>query len=196
MYVWFDALINYITACGFPNQKAEDWGYWPAGLHLVGKDILRFHAVIWPAMLMAAGLPSPKRVFAHGWWTNEGQKISKSLGNVIDPLALVAQFGLDPVRYFMLREVDFGNDADFSPAQLISRVNTDLANGLGNLAQRTLSLVQKNCGGLVPNYDTEIQSRAALDTRTGILDSDITDRIKELIPELTKKIENQDSFRP
>ncbi|MCX8507151.1 MAG: methionine--tRNA ligase [Alphaproteobacteria bacterium] len=194
MYVWFDALINYITACGFPNQNGADWGYWPADLHLVGKDILRFHAVIWPAMLMAAGLPTPKRVFAHGWWTNEGQKISKSLGNVIDPLALVAQFGLDPVRYFMLREVDFGNDADFSQNQLISRVNTDLANGLGNLAQRTLALVQKNCGGMVPNYDPNIIQRKVLDSRTEVLDHDIIRDIKMLIPDLTKKIEKQDFF--
>ena len=189
MYVWFDALINYITACGFPDQKAEDWGYWPAGLHLVGKDILRFHAVIWPAMLMAAGLPTPKRVFAHGWWTNEGQKISKSLGNVIDPLALVAQFGLDPVRYFMLREVAFGNDADFSSAQLISRVNTDLANGLGNLAQRVLSLLQKNCGGKVPEF--------AVSGGSGLtpLDQEIIGKPAALVANVTEFIDKQEFQR-
>lgn len=175
IYVWFDALINYITACAYPDINNPLWQkFWPADLHIVGKDILRFHAVIWPAMLMAADLPPPARVFAHGWWTNEGQKISKSLGNVIDPLQLVEQYGLDPVRYFMLREVAFGNDADFSRAQLISRVNTDLANGLGNLAQRVLSLVQKNCGGLVPEYDKEkIILRGTLDSPFVQYDDDL-----------------------
>ncbi|MDI9409324.1 MAG: methionine--tRNA ligase [Candidatus Pacebacteria bacterium] len=150
VYVWFDALINYITACGFPDEQSPDWQFWPADLHMVGKDIIRFHAVIWPAMLMAAGLPTPKRVFAHGWWTNEGQKISKSLGNVIDPLVEIESYGLDSFRYFLLREVSFGNDADYSKTQLEIRINTDLANGLGNLAQRVLSMIQKNCEGRVP----------------------------------------------
>jgi methionyl-tRNA synthetase len=150
MYVWLDALTNYITAVGYPNENAADWAYWPADLHLVGKDILRFHAVYWPAFLMAAGLSPPKRIFSHGWWTVEGEKMSKSLGNVIDPRALVAEFGLDAIRFFLLREVPFGNDGGFSRRALINRLNTELANDLGNLAQRTLSLVARNCGGKLP----------------------------------------------
>ncbi len=149
MYVWIDALTNYLTATGYPDTPPSD-GYWPADVHMIGKDILRFHAVYWPAFLMAADLPLPKRVFAHGWWTNEGQKISKSLGNVIDPFDLVDTYGLDQVRYFLLREVPFGNDGDFSKAALLSRCNADLANDLGNLAQRSLSMIFKNCGGAVP----------------------------------------------
>src|SRR5271170_64288 len=151
MYVWLDALTNYITAVGYPDVQSELFQrYWPADLHMVGKDILRFHTVYWHAFLMAAGLEPPKRVFAHGWWTNEGQKISKSLGNVIDPLQLIDAFGLDPVRYFLLREVPFGSDGNFARAHLIQRINTDLANGLGNLTQRVLSLIAKNCRAAVP----------------------------------------------
>ena len=155
MYVWIDALTNYITALGYPDTTAPAYRkFWPADLHVVGKDILRFHAVYWPAFLMAAGLEPPKRVFAHGWWTNEGQKISKSLGNVIDPFELVEAYGLDPVRYFLMREVPFGQDGDFSRAAFIHRVNADLANGVGNLAQRTLSLIAKNCEAKVPDCGT------------------------------------------
>jgi len=151
MYVWIDALINYITATGFPDESSDSYkAFWPADLHMVGKDILRFHAVYWPAFLLAAELPVPHRVFAHGWWTNEGQKISKSLGNVIVPSELVARYGLDPVRYFLLREVPFGQDGDFSHAAMVRRMNTDLANDLGNLAQRSLSMIQKNCAAAVP----------------------------------------------
>lgn len=150
MYVWLDALTNYITAVGYPDQTGEYARYWPADLHMVGKDILRFHAIFWPAFLMAAELAPPKRVFAHGWWTNEGQKISKSLGNVIDPLGLIETYGLDQVRYFLLREVPFGNDGDFSHRAMVNRMNGELANDLGNLAQRVLSMVAKNCGGQVP----------------------------------------------
>ena len=124
--------------------------FWPADLHMVGKDILRFHAVYWPAFLLAAGLEPPKRVYAHGWWTNEGQKISKSLGNVIDPHDLVEKYGLDPVRYFLLREVPFGNDGDFSHRAMVGRLNNDLANDLGNLAQRVLSMIHKNCAAAMP----------------------------------------------
>lgn len=151
MYVWLDALTNYITAVGYPDTKSDDYStYWPASLHMVGKDILRFHAVYWPAFLMAAGLAPPERVFAHGWWTNEGQKISKSLGNVIDPLHLIEVYGLDAVRYFLLREVPFGNDGDFSDRAMIGRINGDLANDFGNLAQRVLSMIHKNCAASVP----------------------------------------------
>ena len=151
MYVWIDALTNYITAVGYPDEENDDFTkFWPADLHMVGKDILRFHAVYWPAFLMAAGVAPPKRVFAHGWWTNEGQKISKSLGNAIDPLALVETYGLDQVRYFLLREVPFGNDGDFSHRAMVGRMNNDLANDFGNLAQRVLSMIAKNCAAAVP----------------------------------------------
>ncbi len=150
MYVWLDALTNYITAVGYPETDGEYATYWPADLHMVGKDILRFHAVYWPAFLMAADLEPPRRVFAHGWWTNEGQKISKSVGNVIDPIQLVETYGLDQVRYFLLREVPFGNDGDYSHRAMVNRMNGELANDLGNLAQRVLSMIAKNCGNAVP----------------------------------------------
>jgi methionyl-tRNA synthetase len=151
MYVWLDALTNYITAVGYPDVDSELFkAFWPADLHMVGKDIVRFHAVYWPAFLMAAGVVPPKRVFAHGWWTVEGQKMSKSLGNVISPHDMIAKYGLDPVRYFLLREVPFGQDGDFSQRAMIGRLNGDLANDLGNLAQRVLSFVQKNAGAAVP----------------------------------------------
>ncbi|MBH61519.1 MAG: methionine--tRNA ligase [Alphaproteobacteria bacterium] len=150
MYVWLDALTNYITAVGYPDTGTKKFEkYWPA-IHMVGKDIIRFHAVYWPAFLMSAGVAPPKRVFAHGWWTNEGEKISKSLGNVIDPLQLVERYGLDPVRYFLMREVPFGNDGDFSHRAMVNRINGDLANDLGNLSQRILSMINRNCGAAVP----------------------------------------------
>ena len=153
MYVWLDALTNYLTAIGYPDEKAAEYQkFWPADLHMVGKDILRFHAIYWPAFLMAADLPLPKRIFAHGWWTNEGQKISKSVGNVIDPNALIEEYGLDQVRYFMMREVPFGKDGDYSKQAMISRMNGDLANDIGNLAQRVLSMVFKNCEGRIPEH--------------------------------------------
>jgi methionyl-tRNA synthetase len=150
MYVWLDALTNYITAVDYPDDTAQFRKYWPADLHMVGKDIVRFHAVYWPAFLMSAGVKPPKRVFAHGWWTNEGQKISKSLGNVIEPNALMAKYGLDPVRYFLMREVPFGNDGDFSHRAMVQRLNGDLANDFGNLAQRVLTQIVRNCDGKLP----------------------------------------------
>ena len=150
MYVWLDALTNYLTGAGYPDERSERYAWWPANLHLVGKEIVRFHAVYWPAFLMAAGLPLPRKVFSHGWWTVEGEKMSKSLGNFIDVRPLVAEFGLDPVRFFLLREVPFGGDGDFSRKALISRLNIELANDLGNLAQRTLSFIAKNAGGRIP----------------------------------------------
>ncbi len=153
MYVWLDALTNYISALGYPETgKAGNYGqFWPADLHVVGKDILRFHTVYWPAFLMAAGLAPPKRVFAHGWWTKDKQKISKSVGNVIDPNALVQQFGVDSTRYFLMSEVPFGNDGDFSNDAFVRRVNNQLANELGNLFQRSLAFIAKNCEGCVPD---------------------------------------------
>jgi methionyl-tRNA synthetase len=153
MYVWLDALTNYLTGVGYPQTDSASYKkYWPADLHMVGKDILRFHAVYWPAFLMAADLPVPKRVFAHGWWTNEGQKISKSVGNVIDPYELIKTYGLDQTRYFLMREVPFGNDGDFSRSAMIRRINSELANGIGNLAQRSLSMIAKNCDAKVPEH--------------------------------------------
>jgi methionyl-tRNA synthetase len=172
MYVWVDALTNYITAAGYPDKSAERWHYWPADAHIIGKDITRFHAVYWPAFLMSAGIELPKRVFGHGFVFNRGEKMSKSVGNVIDPFALVAHYGLDPVRYFLLREVPFGQDGNYSHEAIVARTNADLANGIGNLAQRSLSMIAKNCGGAVPErgrllpVDTEI-----LDAATGTLDA-------------------------
>ncbi|MEI6987394.1 MAG: methionine--tRNA ligase, partial [Rhodospirillaceae bacterium] len=153
MYVWLDALTNYISALDYPITSHGSLfdRYWPADLHMVGKDILRFHAIYWPAFLMAAGLKPPKRVFAHGWWTIEGQKMSKSVGNVIAPEALVSTYGLDSTRYFLMREVPFGNDGDFSHRAMVNRINGDLANDYGNLVQRVLSMIAKNCGGKVPS---------------------------------------------
>jgi len=173
MYVWLDALTNYITAVGFPDQESPLYKqFWPADLHMVGKDILRFHAVYWPAFLMAAELDPPKRVFAHGWWTNEGQKISKSLGNVIDPIELTERYGLDQVRYFLLREVPFGNDGDFSHRAMVNRMNGELANDLGNLAQRVLSMIAKNCEGQVPDpaVHGNADDEALLGQAYGLLD--------------------------
>src|SRR5690606_24648944 len=126
MYVWIDALTNYLTAIGYPDETEDSAALWDNVHHIIGKDILRFHAVYWPAFLMAAGLKPPRRVFAHGWWTNEGEKISKSLGNVIDPFAIVEEYGLDQVRYFLMREVPFGQDGDFSRAAMVHRINSDL----------------------------------------------------------------------
>ena len=167
MYVWLDALANYITALGYPNTSAARWRFWPADIHFVGKDIARFHTVFWPAFLMAAGLPVPKRVYANGWWTVEGEKMSKSVGNVVDPRDLADEFGLDVLRYFLLREMPFGNDGDFNRRALIGRMNSELANDLGNLAQRSLSLIARNCNGRLPERgpvseeDGELLAQAA-----------------------------------
>lgn len=151
MYVWLDALTNYITATGFPDEGKDSYQkYWPADLHVIGKDIMRFHTIYWPAFLMSAGLPLPKRVFGHGFLNIEGQKMSKSLGNVITPEAMIDEFGLDQVRYFLMREVPYGNDGSFSKESMVNRINSDLANDLGNLGQRVLSMIAKNCNGKVP----------------------------------------------
>ncbi|MDI3314951.1 MAG: methionine--tRNA ligase [Mycobacterium sp.] len=151
MYVWVDALTNYLTGVGYPDTDSELFcRYWPADLHMIGKDIIRFHAVYWPAFLMSAGIELPRRVFAHGFLLNRGEKMSKSVGNVIDPVALIERFGVDQVRYFLLREVPFGQDGSYSDEAIITRINADLANELGNLAQRALSMVVKNLDGIVP----------------------------------------------
>ncbi|AOH85093.1 methionine--tRNA ligase [Sphingomonas panacis] len=150
MYVWVDALTNYLTGVGYPDDGAALAKYWPADLHLIGKDIVRFHTVYWPAFLMSAKLALPKSVFGHGFLLNRGEKMSKSLGNVTDPIGLAEKFGVDSLRYFLLREVSFGQDGSYSAEAIVTRVNADLANGLGNLAQRCLSIIAKTCGGVVP----------------------------------------------
>ncbi|MFZ1773972.1 MAG: methionine--tRNA ligase [Rhizobiaceae bacterium] len=161
MYVWVDALTNYITAAGYPDPDAPRWSYWPA-MHIIGKDIVRFHAVYWPAFLMSAGVELPKRVFAHGFLNNKGEKMSKSVGNVVDPFSLIEHYGLDQVRYFFMREVPFGQDGSYSHEAIVARTNADLANGLGNLAQRSLSMIAKNCDGLVPDPSASNADDAAL----------------------------------
>lgn len=150
MYVWVDALTNYITALGYPDVDGDFAKYWPANVHVIGKDIIRFHAVYWPAFLWSAGLEAPKRVFGHGFLFNRGEKMSKSVGNVIDPFDLAATYGVDAIRYFFLREVAFGQDGSYSHEAIVNRMNADLANDLGNLAQRSLSMISKNLNGLVP----------------------------------------------
>jgi len=155
VYVWFDALINYITAIGFPDDPQRFERYWPADLHVIGKDITRFHCIIWPAMLMSAGLPLPRRVFGHGFLSLKGEKISKTRGNVMDPLALIREYGVDPLRYVLLASNIFAGDGDFSEEELIDRFNSDLANDLGNLLNRTLTMVEKYCEGLVPQVPAE-----------------------------------------
>ena len=151
MYVWIDALTNYITGVGFPDTDEEAFNkYWPADLHIIGKDILRFHTVYWPAFLMSADVPLPKRVFAHGFLYNRGEKMSKSLGNVLDPFEMIDKYGVDPFRYFFCREVPYGQDGSYGHEAMVNRINADLANDLGNLAQRSLSMIAKNCDGKVP----------------------------------------------
>ncbi|PPR16789.1 MAG: Methionine--tRNA ligase [Alphaproteobacteria bacterium MarineAlpha9_Bin3] len=155
IYVWLDALTNYISALNYPNKNDENWKtFWPADIHVVGKDILRFHAVYWPAFLMAADIETPIKIYAHGWWTVDGKKMSKSTGNVVSPDYIINKYGLDQFKYFLLREVRFGQDGDFSENALVKRVNADLANDYGNLAQRVLSFIYKNNEALIPNKGT------------------------------------------
>ncbi len=163
MYVWIDALCNYLTSIGYPDENSDNFKkYWPA-LHVVGKDILRFHSVYWPAFLMAADLEPPTRVFAHGWWTNEGEKISKSVGNIIDPYEIVSKYGLDQIRFFLFREVPFGNDGDFSKDTIVQRLNADLSNNYGNLVQRICSFIQKNCDStIINNFDNNEDDKILL----------------------------------
>jgi methionyl-tRNA synthetase len=150
MYVWVDALTNYITGVGFPDESNANWRYWPADVHIIGKDIIRFHAVYWPAFLMSAGIPLQKRVYAHGFLFNKGEKMSKSVGNVVDPFNLANQYGVDQMRYFFLREVPFGQDGSYNHEAIVARINADLANDFGNLAQRSLSMVAKQYEGVLP----------------------------------------------
>ena len=170
IYVWVDALINYISALGYGVNKDRFSTFWPADVHLVGKDILRFHAIIWPALLMALGIELPQTVFAHGWWKIKGEKMSKSKKNVIDPQEIVKQHGSDQLRYFLLREVPFGEDGNFSTPLFIKRVNSDLANDLGNLLNRTIPLVVRHCGGKVPSPGDE--------------DKTLQEKVKKILPSL------------
>jgi methionyl-tRNA synthetase len=171
MYVWVDALTNYLTGVGFPDTESPMFRrYWPADLHMIGKDIIRFHTVYWPAFLMSAGIELPRRVFAHGFLYNRGEKMSKSVGNVVDPNALVDTFGVDQLRYFLLREVPFGQDGSYSEEAIIARINADLANELGNLAQRSLSMVAKNLDGIVPTPgDFSAEDAELLDAADGLM---------------------------
>jgi methionyl-tRNA synthetase len=156
VYVWLDALVNYISALGFPNSTNDYHKFWPCDVHVLGKDILRFHAIYWPAFLMAADIDLPKCILAHGWWTNNGEKISKSLGNTIDPVKLVDEFGLDRFRYFLIRETSFGSDGNFSEQNLITRSNSELSNKIGNLVQRVLVFILNNCDAKIPEVDNNL----------------------------------------
>lgn len=184
MYVWLDALTNYITAAGYPDTDSNDYKkYWPADYHVIGKDIIRFHAVYWPAFLMGAGLDLPKAIFAHGFINVMGQKMSKSIGNVLSPTGLVETYGLDQIRYFLMRSIPHGQDGNFTPEQAVERINADLANGLGNLAQRTLSMIYKNCDGAIP-------TAGALTENDKIL---LTSTYEHMIPHMR---EAMDEFKP
>ena len=162
MYVWVDALTNYLTGTGWPDEASPLARFWPADVHVVGKDITRFHCVFWPAFLLSAGLPLPAQVVVHGFLFNRGEKMGKSVGNVISPATLVEAYGADPLRYFLLREVPFGQDGSYSHEAIVARINADLANDFGNLAQRSLSMIAKNCGGRVPAPGSPSEADAAL----------------------------------
>jgi methionyl-tRNA synthetase len=171
MYVWVDALATYLSGLGFPDEGSDFADFWPANLHLIGKDIVRFHAVYWPAFLMSAGLPLPKAVFGHGFLLSKGEKMSKSLGNVVDPIDLVDYFGVDTLRYYLLREVSFGQDGSYSAEAIVRTCNADLANSFGNLAQRALSMIFKNLDGAVPVAGDHADDQALLETvRVALMD--------------------------
>jgi len=205
MYVWLDALTNYLTAVGYPDTQgsAQYDRFWPASLHMVGKDILRFHAIYWPAFLLAAGLPLPRKLFAHGWWTVNGQKMSKSVGNVIEPVGLVERYGCDQVRYFMVNEVPFGSDGDFSHTKMADCINAKLSNDLGNLAYRTLSFAHKHCeqkvptpAALTPDDETMLgAARALLPTLRGLTDELLLHRVTQqtnaLVQQANRYIDTQ-----
>ncbi len=183
-YVWFDALVNYVSALEYlPRGNPASDRFWPANVHLVGKDILTTHAVYWSTMLMALNLPLPETIFAHGWWTVDGEKMSKSRGNVVDPYKMIDEFGVDAFRYFLLREVPFGHDGDFSREALISRINSDLANGLGNLLSRTLTLIEKNTGGLIPSRVLSAEGELESELRQACIEL-LTKQITQAIPRL------------
>lgn len=197
IYVWLDALTNYISALGYPNEGGEFKKFWPASVHVVGKDIIRFHAIYWPAFLMAADLPVPTSIMSHGWWMNDGNKMSKSLGNVINPFELIEEFGVDSVRYFLMREIIFGNDGNFSKKNLIQKINTELSNKIGNLAQRSLSFVFKNCGGIIPKslnaYDSDLLKHC-LSLRDKIITHAENQEISQIIDEIIKLADKANIF--
>jgi methionyl-tRNA synthetase len=184
MYVWVDALTNYLTGAGYPGKSGDGFGRWPADLHIIGKDIVRFHAVYWPAFLMSAGLELPKQVFGHGFLLNRGEKMSKSVGNVVDPIEMADLYGVDQLRYFLLREVSFGQDGSYSHDAIVTRCNADLANGLGNLAQRCLSIIAKNCGGVLPEpgpAHDQLGLAALLERIEGSMDELALNRALEIV---------------
>ena len=180
MYVWVDALTNYLTGVGYPENSDAYRRYWPADVHIIGKDIVRFHAVYWPAFLMSAGLELPRRVFGHGFVLNRGEKMSKSVGNVVDPIEMARAYGVDQLRYFLLREVSFGQDGSYSHEAIVTRANADLANGFGNLAQRTLSIIAKNCGGRVPNPGEVTAAEAALAASMAAIPGEVAAAMEQL----------------
>ncbi|MBM3519657.1 MAG: methionine--tRNA ligase [Alphaproteobacteria bacterium] len=170
MYVWVDALTNYLSATGFPDGKSPRAHYWPCDAHVIGKDITRFHAIYWPAFLISAGLPVPRQIVVHGFLFSRGEKMSKSVGNVVSPADLATKYGVDQLRYFFLREVPFGQDGNYSHEAIVARINADLANDLGNLAQRSLSMIAKNCEGRVPSCGALTDDdRAILAAADGLL---------------------------
>ena len=185
MYVWVDALTNYITGCGYPDDADRMARYWPNGgdiVHIIGKDIVRFHAVYWPAFLMSAGIPLPKTVFGHGFLLNRGTKMSKSLGNVVDPLDWAERYGVDQLRYFLLAEVNFGNDGSYSTEAIVQRANTELGNAFGNLAQRTLSFIAKNLEGRLPERSANADDEILLDLVCQAAGSDMPAAFERLAP--------------
>jgi len=203
MYVWVDALTNYITGAGYPDETSDLWSYWPADVHVIGKDITRFHAVYWPAFLMSAGVELPKQVFGHGFLLNSGEKMSKSLGNVVDPFEMADLYGIDQLRYFFLSQVRFGSDGSYSHEDIVNHTNADLANNFGNLAQRSLSMIAKNCEGKVPTRsDATAEDTALLDQVYGLLEKcrshmkthmihDYTTEVWKVLSEANKYVDEQ-----
>nr|MDQ4088530.1 methionine--tRNA ligase [Pseudomonadota bacterium] len=179
MYVWLDALTNYLTGVGYPDRGELFERYWPADVHLIGKDVVRFHAVYWPAFLISAGIALPRKVYGHGFLLSRGEKMSKSVGNVVDPFALADSFGVDALRYFLMREVPFGQDGSYSAEAIVARVNAELANSFGNLAQRTLSMVFKNLGGVLPQPGEAAEDRELLQ-KVETACAELTDRFEAL----------------
>lgn len=201
MYVWLDALTNYMTAIGYPNEDSDSFKkFWPADYHVIGKDIIRFHAVYWPAFLMSAGIEIPKKIFAHGFINVQGEKMSKSVGNVVAPAALVETYGLDNIRYFLMREIAHGQDGNFSHEQAVQRINADLANGIGNLAQRTLSMIHKNCDAAFPapnelNADDKALLAATRENLLGAVRSNLDElKFHRALEEIMKAVSMADGY--
>ena len=179
-YVWFDALINYLTATGYGKDDLSYNKWWPADCHLIGKDILTTHAVYWPTMLLSAGIPLPKTIFAHGWWLSDSSKMSKSVGNVVNPLDLIEEYGVDPVRYYLMREMVLGQDANFTMESFIKRYNSDLANDYGNLLNRISTLIKKNYDGLIPDKGEQTSSEEEIIKSAEALLNGMSNKIKEM----------------